>query len=82
MARIYGIPKDWTTQVIWYNKKVFDRYKVAYPQTGWTWDDFRNTAKTLTHEGDKVWGGAALSFGDPYDWQNWFVMGGGDVSVS
>lgn len=74
---IYGVPKDWTTQVIWYNKKVFDRYSVPYPKTGWTWDDFRNTAKMLTHADDKVWG-AALSFGDPYDWQNWFVMGGGD----
>ncbi len=76
-GHIYGVPKDWTTQVIWYNKKVFDRYKVAYPKPGWTWDDFRSTAQKLTHVDDKVWG-AALSFGDPYDWQNWFVMGGGD----
>jgi len=76
-GHIYGVAKDWTTQVIWYNKKVFDRYKVAYPKPGWTWDEFRSTAQKLTHADDKVWG-AALSFGDPYDWQNWFVMGGGD----
>lgn len=80
---IYGVAKDWTPELIWYNKKVFDKYGVPYPQNNdsWTWEKFRETAKKLTHPKDHVWG-FLVSFGDPYDWESWIVMNGGDFLSS
>jgi multiple sugar transport system permease protein len=49
---IYGLPKDFTTQVVYYNKDLFDRDHVPYPRDGWTWDDMVDKAKRLTHDFD------------------------------
>jgi multiple sugar transport system permease protein len=49
---IYGIPKDFTTQVVYYNRDLFDRDNVPYPRAGWTWNDLLDAAKRLTHDFD------------------------------
>ncbi|UNX53591.1 sugar ABC transporter substrate-binding protein [Georgenia sp. TF02-10] len=54
---IYGLPKDFDTNGVWYNKELFDAAGVDYPSPDWTWEDFRETARALT--GDGVWGVAA-----------------------
>ncbi len=36
----YGMPKGMDVVVVAYNKKIFDKYGVAYPEEGWTWDEF------------------------------------------
>jgi multiple sugar transport system substrate-binding protein len=43
----YGMPRDFQTIVMFYNKDMFDAAGVAYPAAGWTYDDFRQTAKKL-----------------------------------
>ncbi len=46
----YGIPM-WGTlcgMQIYYNKDLFDKAGVAYPDDTWTWDDFRAAAAKLT----------------------------------
>jgi len=50
---LYGIPKDWTTYVLYYNKDMFDKAGLAYPDSNWTWDELRNAAKKLTFDKDK-----------------------------
>ncbi|HEY3547904.1 MAG TPA: sugar ABC transporter substrate-binding protein [Propionicimonas sp.] len=62
-GKIYGLPKDFDTNAVWYNKALFDAAGVAYPSANWTWDDFRAAAKALTKNG--VWGVAA-----PIDYQS------------
>ena len=44
----YGIPKDYDTIGLWYNKTMFDAAGVAYPNDTWTWDDMKAAAKKLT----------------------------------
>ena len=44
----YGIPKDFTTLVLYYNKDLFDKEGIEYPTDKWTWVDFRKAAKALT----------------------------------
>jgi multiple sugar transport system substrate-binding protein len=44
----YGLPRDFQTIVLFYNKDMFDAAGVAYPTADWTWDDLRNAAKQLT----------------------------------
>jgi multiple sugar transport system substrate-binding protein len=44
----YGLPRDFQTIVLFYNKAMFDKAGVAYPTADWTWDDLRAAAKKLT----------------------------------
>jgi multiple sugar transport system substrate-binding protein len=46
--RLYAIPLDFTPMVLYYNKKLFDAAGVPYPQEGWSWDEFLETARKLT----------------------------------
>lgn len=75
-GKIYGLPKDFDTNGVWYNKALFDAAGVPYPSPDWTWKDFRDTARRLTRDG--VWGVAA-----PIDYQggyyNTIYQAGGKV---
>jgi ABC-type sugar transport system permease subunit/ABC-type glycerol-3-phosphate transport system substrate-binding protein len=51
-GHMYGLPKDFTTQVLYYNKDLFDRDHVPYPTDKWTWEDMRSAAQKLTHDFD------------------------------
>jgi multiple sugar transport system substrate-binding protein len=58
---MYGLPRDFQTIVLYYNKDMFDTAHIAYPTDAWTWDDLRKAARTLTLDknGDGVtdqWG--------------------------
>ena len=46
--RMYAIPRNATAPAIWYNKDIFDRAGIPYPEKGWTWEEFIETAQTLT----------------------------------
>lgn len=45
---MYGLPRDFQTIALFYNKDMFDAAGVAYPTGDWTYDDLRNAAKQLT----------------------------------
>ncbi len=44
----YGLPRDFQTIVLFYNKDMFDAAQVAYPTADWTYEDLRTAAKQLT----------------------------------
>jgi multiple sugar transport system substrate-binding protein len=80
----FGLPRDFQTIVVFYNKDMFDKAGVAYPKAGWTYDDLRATAKVLTKDtnGD----GTIDQFGyviDPWDmepgWSEIIWAYGGDI---
>lgn len=50
-SRLYGIPKDFSTLALYYNKEIFDTYKVAYPTSEDTWFDFLDKALQLKRAG-------------------------------
>ena len=58
-GKTYGIPKDFDTVGVWYNKALFDAKKLAYPKDDWTWADFQSAARALTDKGKGVYGAAA-----------------------
>lgn len=73
----YGIPRDFDTIALFYNKDHFDTAGVEYPTADWTWDDLRAAAEALTiKEGDTAsqWGYASSLGGQQnfYNliWQN------------
>lgn len=66
----FGLPRDFQTIVVFYNKDMFDKAGLPYPTADWTYDDLRATAKALTRDtnGD----GKIDQFGyeiDPYDFE-------------
>ena len=80
-GKVWGLPKDWTPRVIWYNKKVFDEAGVSYPRDGWTWADFTATVKKLTNGKngkDARYGYVAIP-GHTYAIQQYIWSNGGDL---
>lgn len=73
-GKVYGIPKDFDTTGLWYNKKIFDEAGVPYPDDTWDWNKLKEVAKKLTNKDKSIWGYAALmgNQGGYYDfiWQN------------
>jgi multiple sugar transport system substrate-binding protein len=60
-GRQFGLPKYQGTLVLYYDKDLFDKYGVTYPDSSWTHDDYLAAMKKLTHDtnGDgrtDVWG--------------------------
>ncbi|WP_409341565.1 ABC transporter substrate-binding protein [Paenibacillus sp. MBLB4367] len=55
----YGVPKDYDTIGLWYNKKMFDAAGVKYPDANWDWNTLVDAAKKLTDPSKGVWGIAA-----------------------
>src|SRR3984957_9535640 len=47
-GKTFFIPIGWNNIMINYNRKLFKDAGVELPKTGWTWDEFRETAKKLT----------------------------------
>lgn len=55
----YGVPIDYDTIGLWYNKELFDAAGLAYPDDTWTWDDLTQAAEKLTNKDTGVYGIAA-----------------------
>ncbi len=66
---LYGVPKDFDTIGVFYNKELFDRADVAYPDGDWDWEEYTETARQLTKKlsADGIWGASA-----PLDSQSGF----------
>lgn len=76
--KLYGIPKDFDTIGLYYNKEIFDKNNVEYPDKSWTWDDLVTAAKKITDKEDKIWGIAAAQAGQE-NYYNTIVQSGGYV---
>jgi multiple sugar transport system substrate-binding protein len=79
-GHFYGLPWVMTPLIFYYNKKLFDDVKQAYPTRDWDWATFREAAKRLTKIDP---GGRATQWGFlQYDWPPyliWVWQNGGDV---
>lgn len=75
----YGLPKDHDTIALIYNKSIFDKYGVEYPNDNWTWDDYAAAAAKITEAGkdDGIYG-TAMNTNDGQDgWYNLIYDFGG-----
>lgn len=48
----YGLPKYHGALALYYNKDLFDQYKVDYPNESWNHDDYLAAMRRLTHDRD------------------------------
>lgn len=44
-GKLYAIPRDVSNLVIYYNKDLFNKKHIAYPDKNWTFEDFLTTAQ-------------------------------------
>lgn len=73
----YAIPRDISNMVIYYNKNMFDKKNIKYPDKNWTYKDLQEIAIKLTEK--DVWGIGLEEnpiFWEPILWSN----GGGIFS--
>lgn len=52
----YAIPKDYDTIGLWYNKTMFDKAGIPYPDETWNWDKLYEASKKLTTGDGKQYG--------------------------
>ncbi|MCJ7512124.1 MAG: sugar ABC transporter substrate-binding protein [Anaerolineales bacterium] len=80
----FGLPRDFQTIVLFYNKDMFDKAGVAYPTADWTYDDLRQASKDLTMDtnGDGVadqYGFTADLWDMELAWSSAIWAHGGDI---
>ena len=72
---LYGIPRDLSNLVMFYNRRLFDEAGLPYPTADWTYEDMVAKAKRLTH-GDQFGVGFAPY---PLYWLPYLWSDGGDL---
>ena len=75
---VYGIPRDFDTIALFYNKDLFDQAGVEFPTADWTWDDLRAAAEQLTSDDGSQWGYAS-SIGGQQNYYNLIKQNGGEI---
>lgn len=75
-GELWGICKDFTPLVLYYNRDLFEKWDVPLPTPDWTWDEFLARAKALTRGGDygfllETW---------PEELFPWIWQAGGEVA--
>ncbi len=73
---LYGLPKDFDTIALYYNRDLFDAAGLEYPTADWTWDDLKTAAQALTTGGN--WGFASTTADQSGFW-NFVYANGGQV---
>jgi multiple sugar transport system substrate-binding protein len=78
----YGVPKDFDTIGLWYNKDLFQKAGVDVPTADWTWDDFTTAASTISQKlaADGIYGAVAGMDGQTTYYNTIFQSGGSVVS--
>ena len=56
--QLVGLTDNWDTQVMYFNRDLFEQAGVAEPTADWTWDDAVSAAQQITSGsgGSKTWG--------------------------
>lgn len=78
-GHLWGIPRDISTLVMYYNKDLFAKYNVDDPadlaaQGLWNWENFERVAKELTNEQENTYG---FSMSNWWGLWGYFVNAGG-----
>lgn len=73
----YGFPQGFATEIMYYNKDLFDAAGVEYPTNDWTWDDYTAAAEKLTDASTGQYGSDSPTFNGV--WYSLIGAAGDDV---
>ncbi len=76
----YGVPVNIASLVLYYNKDIFDKANISYPDKDWTWDDMEKAALALTTDinGEHQYGFGMATNNTIQMWPIMIWAGGGD----
>ncbi len=76
-GKIYGVPKDKDIVGLLYNKELFDKAEVEYPDDTWTWDDLESASQQIY---DKTGKYGYMAYGDDQiGYWNFVYQNGGQI---
>ena len=79
-GQVYGLPKDWNSLGVFYNKQLFKDAGVAAPSANWTWSDLQNDAQKLTKNAGKSNATYGITLtADASRWGAFLLADGGSV---
>ena len=67
-GRAYGFPANVASDVLFFNKDIFDRMRIPYPKGPMTWDEFIPLAQKLTTKDEQ---GHITQYGFSFDFNRW-----------
>ncbi len=81
-STLYAIPRDVSNLAVYYNKDLFDKYNVSYPNKNWSFQEFLDTCRKLTKDKNK--NGKIDQFGVSFEeaplfWLPWLWSNGGGL---
>lgn len=77
---LYGVPKDYTTVAMFYNKAIFNQAGVELPTAEWTWQDFRQAATKISDAlADEGVYGSVMAYSGQSAYYNTIFQAGGSV---
>lgn len=76
-SKLYGVPKDKDTIGLVYNKELFDKAGVAYPDENWTWDDLVSASEKINAKTGKY--GYMAYADDQLGYWNFVYQAGGYI---
>ena len=73
--RVHALPTDLDLTAMYYNKRLFDKHGLSYPDETWDWEKYLEVAEALTKDTDgdgKIdqWGSTTDGFWQSYVYQN------------
>lgn len=78
-GKLYGIPYFQDVVGLYYNKELFDKAGIAYPDHTWTWDTLEQNARKLTDKENGVYGFIAPVIDSQPGYYNFIAQAGGYV---
>jgi len=77
----YGVPKDFDTIAVWYNKAILDKAGVEVPKPDWTWEDFASDAQQVSDKlsSQGIYGVATALDGGQEGYYDTIYQAGGEV---
>lgn len=83
---LYAVPRDVSSLVVYYNKDMFKRKKISFPEQDWTIQDFINTGEKLTDTKNRQWGTGLerdLLFLQPFLYSNnlYMINQNGEIGI-
>lgn len=79
-GHLWGVPKDFDTIGLYYNKDVLSKAGVPEPSAAWTWNDVKTNGKKISdHFNKSVFGFAGDLTGGQTSWYNTVLQAGGYI---
>ena len=79
-GQVYGIPKDWNSLGVFYNKQMFQAAGLTAPSSNWTWSDMQTDAQKLTKNAGSPNSVYGISMSpDLSRWGAFLIANGGSV---